>query len=74
MEKISLKIKMELKFKFKYMYRGREIDLVGRGVKAAEIKDRDAAPSKLKKEIGGQLAKIGTYKSRAAVKRTTKNI
>ena len=35
------------------MYRGREIDLVGREVEVAEVKDKDAAPSKLKKEIGG---------------------
>ena len=34
------------------MYRGRKTDLVGRGVEVAEIKDRDAAPSKLEKEIG----------------------
>ena len=35
------------------MYRGRETDLVGRGVEAVEVKDRDAASSKLKKENGG---------------------
>ena len=52
-EKISLKTKTELKFKFKYVYRGRETDLVGRGVEVAEIKNRNAAPSKLKKEIEG---------------------
>ena len=57
-----------------YIYIGRKTDLVGRGVKAAEIKDRDTTPSKLEKEIGGQLAKIETYRSRAAIKRTTKNI
>ena len=34
------------------MYRGREIDLVGRGVEAVEIKDKDAAPSKFKKKGG----------------------
>ena len=43
-------------------------------METAEIKDRDAAPSKPKKKMGGQLAKIGTYKSRAAIKRTIKNI
>ena len=31
------------------MYKGRETDLVGRGVEAAEAKDRDAAPSKLER-------------------------
>ena len=56
------------------MYKGRETDLVSRGEEAAEVKDRDAAPSKLKKEIGGQLTQIGTYKSRATVKKTAKNI
>ena len=56
------------------MYKGRETDPVGRGVEVAEVKDRDTTPSKLEKEIGGQLAKIGTYKSRAAVRRTAKNI
>ena len=35
------------------MYRGRETDLVDRGVKATEVKDKDTAPSKLEKEIGG---------------------
>ena len=35
------------------MYRGRETDLVGRGVEIVEVKDRDTAPSKLEKEIGG---------------------
>ena len=35
------------------MYKGREMDLVGKGVKAAEIKDKDTAPNKLEKEIGG---------------------
>ena len=29
------------------------MDPVGRGIEAAEIKDKDAAPSKLEKEIGG---------------------
>ena len=43
-------------------------------MEAAKIKDRDAAPNKLEKEIGGQLAKIETYKCRATVKRTAKNI
>ena len=50
------------------------MDLVGRGVKAVKVKDRNTAPSKLEKEIRGQLAKIGTYKSKAAIKRTAKNI
>ena len=50
------------------------MDLVNREIEVAEVKDRDAAPSKLKKEIGGQLTKIGIYKSRATVKRTAKNI
>ena len=35
------------------MYRGREIDVVGRGVEAAEVKDKNAAPSKLKKRGRG---------------------
>ena len=35
------------------MYRGRETDPVGKGIEAAEAKDRDAAPSKLEKEMGG---------------------
>ena len=52
-EKISLKIKTELKLKSKYIYRGRKMDSVGKGIEAAEIKDKDAAPSKLEKEIGG---------------------
>ena len=65
---------MELKFKQKYIYRGRKTDSVDREVEAAEIKNRDATPSKLKKEIGGQLTKIKTYKSRAAIKRTAENI
>ena len=54
-EKISLKIevKTELKFKWKYIYRGKKTDLVGREVEVAEIKDRDVAPNKLKKEIAG---------------------
>ena len=52
-EKISLKIKTELKFKEKYIYKGREMDLVGRKVEIVEAKNRDAALSKLKKEIGG---------------------
>ena len=56
------------------MHKGRETDLVSRGVEAAEVKDRDAAPSKLEKEIGGQPAKIGIYKSRATIKRTAKYI
>ena len=29
------------------------MDLVGRGIEAAEIKNRDTAPNKLKKEMGG---------------------
>ena len=70
----SLKIKIELKLRRKCVYRGIEADLVGKRVEVVEIKDRDAAPSKLKKEIGGYLAEIGTYKSRATIKRTTKNI
>ena len=49
----SLKIKIELKLKWKCVYRGIEVDLVGRGVEVAEIKDRDAAPNKLKEEIRG---------------------
>ena len=56
------------------MYRGRKTDPVGRGVEAAETKDRDAAPSKLEEEIGGEPAKIGTYRSRAAIRKTAKNI
>ena len=47
------------------MYKRKKIDLIGRGVKAAEIKDRDTAPSKLKEEIRSQLTKIEIYKSRA---------
>ena len=46
-------MKIELKFKFKYIYKERETDLVSREMEAAEIKNRDTAPSKLKKEIGG---------------------
>ena len=42
-----------MKFKFKYIYKGRKTDLVGRGVEVVEIKDKDATPSKLKREIGG---------------------
>ena len=42
---------MELKLK-KYIYRGRETDSVNKGIKAAEIKDKNAAPNKLEKEIG----------------------
>ena len=34
------------------MYKGREIDLVGKGVKAVEVKNRNTTSSKLKKEIG----------------------
>jgi len=49
---LKIKIKTGLKPKRKYIYRGRETDLVGRGVKAAKIKDRDAASSKLEKKIG----------------------
>ena len=45
-----------------------------RGVKAVEIKNKDTTPSKLKKEIGGYLIEIVIYKSRATVKRITKNI
>ena len=48
--------------------------LVGKGVEVAEIKNKDAAPSKLKREIGGQLAKIGIYKNWSTIKRTVKNI
>ena len=33
------------------MYRGRETDPVSRGIEAAKVKDKDAAPNKLKKEI-----------------------
>ena len=29
------------------------MDLIGKEIKAAEIKDRDATPNKLEKEIGG---------------------
>ena len=36
------------------MYKGKKTDLVGRGVKAAEIKDRDATPSKPKKKKGNR--------------------
>jgi len=43
---------MGLKPKRKYIYRGRETDLIGRGVEAAKIKDRDAAFSKLEEKIG----------------------
>ena len=46
-EETGLKIKMGLKLRWKRMYRGREINLVSRGVKVAKIKDRDAAFSKL---------------------------
>ena len=35
------------------MYRGRETDPVGKGIEAAEVKNGNAAPSKLEKEIGG---------------------
>ena len=56
------------------MYRGKKTDLIGREVEVAEIKDRDVAPNKLKKEIAGQLAKIRIYKSRTTIKRTIKNI
>ena len=73
-KKTSLKIKIELKLRWICVYRGIEADLVGRGVEVAEKKDRDAAPSKLKKEIGGYLAEMGTYKSRTTIKRTTKDI
>ena len=50
------------------------MDLVSRGVKAVKVKNKDAAPNKLEKEIRGQLAKIEIYKSWAAIKRTIKNI
>jgi len=43
---------MGLKPKRKYIYRGRETDLVGRGVEAVKIKDRDAASSKLEEKMG----------------------
>ena len=56
------------------MHKGRKTDLIGKGVEVVKIKDKDAAPNKLKKEMGGQLAKIKTYKSRATIKKTTKNI
>ena len=56
------------------MHKGREIDLVSKGVEAVKVKNRDTTPNKLKKEIGGQLTKIKTYKSRAAIKKTVKNI
>ena len=65
---------MELKFKFIYIHKGREMDLVSRGVKAVKVKNKNAASSKLEKEMEGQLTKIGTYKSRATIKRTIKNI
>ena len=46
---------------------------MGRGVKIAEIKDKDATPSKLKKkEIGGWLAKIGIYKVGPPLKKLLK--
>ena len=56
------------------MHKGRETDLVGKEVKAVKVKDKDATSNKLKKEIRGQLTKIGTYKSKATVKKTAKNI
>ena len=43
---------MELKFKFKYIYRGRETDLVNGEIMAAKLKNRYAAPNKLKKKWG----------------------
>ena len=42
---------MELKLK-KYIYRGRETDPVGKEMEAVKIKNKNAAPSKLKKEMG----------------------
>ena len=63
---------MELKFKFKYMHGGRETDLVGKKVEVVKVKNKDTAPSKLKKEIRGQLTKIKTYKSKAAIKKLLK--
>ena len=56
------------------MYKERETDLVGKEIKAVEIKNKNITLNKLKKEIGGQLTKIKIYKSRAAIRRTTKNI
>ena len=44
---------MELKLKKIYIYRGREMDLVNKEIEAAKIKDRDATPNKLEKEMGG---------------------
>ena len=64
-EETSLKI--ELKPKLEYVYRGGETDLVGKGVKTAEIKNRDATASKLEEEMG-------TYRSRATIRRTAKDI
>jgi len=49
---LKIKIKTGLKPKRKYIYRGRETDLVGRGVEAAKTKDRDATSSKLEEKIG----------------------
>jgi len=49
---LKIKIKTGLKPKRKYIYRGRETDLVDRGVEAVKIKDRDAAYSKLEEKIG----------------------
>ena len=56
------------------MYKGRETDPVNRGVEIAEVKDKNATSSKLEKEIEGQPTKIETYKSRATIKKTAKNI
>ena len=50
------------------------MDLVDKGVKTAEVKNKNTTSSKLEKEIGDQLTKIKTYKSRAAIKGTAKNI
>ena len=50
------------------------MDLVNKEVEAAKVKNKNTASSKLEKGIEGQLTKIGTYKSRATVKGTIKNI
>jgi len=48
----KIKIKTGSKPKQKYIYRGRETDPVGKEVKAAKIKDRNTASSKLEEKMG----------------------
>ena len=67
-------LKTESKPKSERVYRGGETDPVGKEVETAETKNRDATTSKLEEEMGAKLAEMGTYRSRATVRRTAKDI